>query len=47
MKWIKDSLILIEACLDKTWEVLNSGHWQSVPVEYRYCYTLCIILKVM
>ncbi|PBC30364.1 JmjC domain-containing protein [Apis cerana cerana] len=47
MKWIKDSLILIEACLDKTWEALNSGHWQSVPIEYRYSYTLCTILKTI
>ncbi|XP_061930024.1 bifunctional peptidase and arginyl-hydroxylase JMJD5-like isoform X1 [Apis cerana] len=47
MKWTKDSLILIEACLDKTWEALNSGHWQSVPIEYRYSYTLCTILKTI
>ncbi|KOX74949.1 Ankyrin-2 [Melipona quadrifasciata] len=47
LKWIKNSLIVVEACLDKTWEILNSGHWQFVPVEYRYCYTLCTILKTV
>lgn len=47
IKWIKNSLIVVEACMDKTWEVLNSGHWQFVPIEYRYCYTLCTILKVI
>lgn len=46
-KWVKSTLILVEACLDKTWEILNSGHWQSVPVEYRYCYSLCTILKTI
>lgn len=47
IKWIKNSLIVVEACMDKTWEVLNSGHWQFVPIEYRYCYTLCTILKAV
>ncbi|XP_034174793.2 bifunctional peptidase and arginyl-hydroxylase JMJD5 [Osmia lignaria lignaria] len=46
-KWIENSLILVEACLDKTWETLNSGYWQFVPIEYRYCYSLCIILKAV
>ncbi|XP_003704451.2 jumonji C domain-containing protein 5 isoform X1 [Megachile rotundata] len=47
IKWIENSLILIEACLDRTWEILNSGYWQSVPIEYRYCYSLCVILKAV
>lgn len=42
-----NSLILVEACLDRTWEILNSGYWKSVPIEYRYCYTLCVILKAV
>ncbi|XP_076239959.1 jumonji C domain-containing protein 5 isoform X2 [Calliopsis andreniformis] len=46
-KWIENTVILVEACLDKTWETLNSGYWQSVPIEYRYCYSLCTILKVV
>ena len=46
-EWIESSLILLEACLDRTWETLNSGYWQSVPIEYRYCYSLCSILKVV
>lgn len=45
-KWLNDSLTLVDACLDRTWEVLNSGHWRSVPLEYRYSYSLCSILKV-
>lgn len=36
----------LEACLDRTWEVLNSGYWKDVRIEYRYCYTLCVIVKV-
>ncbi|KAG7212857.1 hypothetical protein KM043_002210 [Ampulex compressa] len=44
-KWIKNSLLLTEACLDRTWEMLNSGYWKDVPIEYRYCYSLCIIMK--
>ncbi|XP_025075410.1 jmjC domain-containing protein 5 [Pogonomyrmex barbatus] len=46
-KWINTSLIRLEACLDRTWEVLNSGYWKNVPIEYRYCYSLCIIIKVL
>ncbi|XP_076628937.1 bifunctional peptidase and arginyl-hydroxylase JMJD5 [Colletes latitarsis] len=46
-KWVENSLILVEACLDKTWEILNSGYWQSVPIDYRYCYSLCTILKAV
>ncbi|XP_054003851.1 bifunctional peptidase and arginyl-hydroxylase JMJD5 [Hylaeus anthracinus] len=46
-KWVESSLILIEACLDRTWEILNSGYWQSVPINHRYCYSLCTILKTI
>ncbi|CAK9820558.1 Bifunctional peptidase and arginyl-hydroxylase JMJD5 [Anthophora plagiata] len=45
--WIEDSLLLVEACLDKTWEILNSGYWRFVSVEYRYCYSFCTILKAV
>ncbi|XP_076296641.1 uncharacterized protein LOC143216947 isoform X2 [Lasioglossum baleicum] len=47
IKWVDSSLILVEACLDKTWEILNSGYWKYVPIEYRYCYSLCTILKAV
>ncbi|XP_076655045.1 bifunctional peptidase and arginyl-hydroxylase JMJD5 [Halictus rubicundus] len=46
-KWVDSSLVLVEACLDKTWEILNSGYWKYVPIEYRYCYSLCTILKAV
>ncbi|XP_031833279.2 bifunctional peptidase and arginyl-hydroxylase JMJD5 [Nomia melanderi] len=46
-KWVNSSLILIEACLDRTWETLNSGYWNHVPIAYRYCYSLCTILKAV
>lgn len=46
-KWVATSLLLVEACLDKTWEVLNSGYWKDVPIEYRYCYSLCTIIKTI
>ncbi|XP_011151408.1 lysine-specific demethylase 8 [Harpegnathos saltator] len=46
-KWISTSITKIEACLDRTWEALNSGYWKDVPIEYRYCYSLCIIMKVI
>ncbi|XP_017796883.1 PREDICTED: lysine-specific demethylase 8-like [Habropoda laboriosa] len=45
--WIEDSLLLVEACLDKTWEILNSGYWRFVLIEYRYCYSFCTILKAV
>lgn len=45
-KWINASIIRLEACLDRTWEVLNSGYWKDVPIEYRYCYSFCVIVKV-
>lgn len=45
-KWIKKSLITIEACLDRTWEILNSGHWKDVPISYRYSYSFCSLVKV-
>lgn len=45
-KWISASITRLEACLDRTWEVLNSGYWKNVPTEYRYCYSLCVIVKV-
>ncbi|XP_057336029.1 bifunctional peptidase and arginyl-hydroxylase JMJD5 [Microplitis mediator] len=38
-------LIELEACLDRTWEDLNTGHWKDVPVNYRHCYTICSLLK--
>ncbi|XP_032662611.1 bifunctional peptidase and arginyl-hydroxylase JMJD5 isoform X2 [Odontomachus brunneus] len=43
--WISTSITRIEACLDRTWEALNSGYWKDVPIEYRYCYSLCIVIK--
>ncbi|KAL0130444.1 hypothetical protein PUN28_002250 [Cardiocondyla obscurior] len=46
-KWINSSITRIEACLDRTWEVLNSGYWKDISVEYRYCYSLCIVLKAI
>lgn len=46
-EWTRDSLILVDACLDKTWEVLNSGQWQSVSIEYRHCYSLCSVLEAV
>ncbi|XP_043485810.1 lysine-specific demethylase 8 [Polistes fuscatus] len=46
-KWIKKSLITIEACLDRTWEILNSGHWKDVPISYRYSYSFCSLVKVI
>ncbi|KAJ8675645.1 hypothetical protein QAD02_011431 [Eretmocerus hayati] len=41
--WVKSDLITVEACLDRTWEMLNSGYWKDVPINYRYCYSLCSI----
>ncbi|XP_071630739.1 bifunctional peptidase and arginyl-hydroxylase JMJD5 isoform X2 [Temnothorax longispinosus] len=46
-KWINASITRLEACLDRTWEVLNSGSWKDVPIEYRYCYSLCVIVKAV
>lgn len=45
-KWISTSITRVEACLDRTWETLNSGYWKDVPIEYRYCYSLCTVVKV-
>ncbi|XP_033226638.1 lysine-specific demethylase 8-like isoform X1 [Belonocnema kinseyi] len=44
-EWVENSLLRLEACLDRTWEMLNSGYWKDVPIQYRYSYTLCSILK--
>ncbi|CAG5074070.1 Similar to Kdm8: Bifunctional peptidase and arginyl-hydroxylase JMJD5 (Mus musculus) [Cotesia congregata] len=38
-------LIEIEACLDRTWENLNTGYWKDVSIGHRYCYTICSLLK--
>ncbi|XP_046834159.1 lysine-specific demethylase 8 isoform X2 [Vespa crabro] len=46
-KWINNSLIRIEACLDRIWQMLNSGHWKDVPLSYRYSYSFCSLLKVI
>ncbi|XP_018366263.1 PREDICTED: lysine-specific demethylase 8 isoform X1 [Trachymyrmex cornetzi] len=46
-KWINTSITRLEACLDRTWEILNSGYWKDVPIEYRYCYSLCVIVKAV
>ncbi|XP_011300514.1 lysine-specific demethylase 8 isoform X2 [Fopius arisanus] len=35
----------LEACVDRTWETLNTGHWKDVEVRHRYCYTICSALK--
>ncbi|XP_015589895.1 jmjC domain-containing protein 5 isoform X2 [Cephus cinctus] len=45
IEWVENSLLRIEACLDRTWEMLNSGYWKNVPIQYRYCYSYCTILK--
>lgn len=45
--WIDASLSRVEACLDRTWEMLNTGHWKDVPIENRYCYSLCTVVKAM
>ncbi|KAK0094403.1 hypothetical protein PV326_011037, partial [Microctonus aethiopoides] len=42
---VDDLLLIAEACLDRTWEELNTGHWKNVPIEQRHCYTVCSILK--
>ncbi|XP_020290969.1 lysine-specific demethylase 8-like isoform X2 [Pseudomyrmex gracilis] len=46
-KWISTSITRVEACLDRTWETLNSGYWKDVPIEYRYCYSLCTVVKAI
>ncbi|XP_012222412.2 bifunctional peptidase and arginyl-hydroxylase JMJD5 [Linepithema humile] len=46
-KWISSAIERVEACLDRIWEALNSGYWKEVPVEYRYCYSLCAIVKAV
>ena len=43
---IDDYLLAVSACIDRTWEMLNSGYWKNVPLEYRYCYSLSCTLKV-
>lgn len=45
-EWIKSDLLITEACLDRTWDLLNSGYWKDVPISYRYSYSLCSIIKV-
>ncbi|XP_029680854.1 bifunctional peptidase and arginyl-hydroxylase JMJD5-like isoform X3 [Formica exsecta] len=45
--WINNSITRVEACLDRTWELLNSGYWKDVPIGYRYCYSLCVALKAV
>ncbi|XP_048513078.1 bifunctional peptidase and arginyl-hydroxylase JMJD5 isoform X2 [Athalia rosae] len=44
-QWIQNALVKLDACLDRTWESLNSGYWKEVSVKYRYCYSFCTILK--
>ncbi|XP_058798769.1 bifunctional peptidase and arginyl-hydroxylase JMJD5 isoform X2 [Phymastichus coffea] len=44
-EWIKNDLLIVDACLDRTWEMLNSGYWKDVPIIYRYCYSLCCVIK--
>ncbi|KAH0947500.1 hypothetical protein HN011_003656 [Eciton burchellii] len=46
-KWIDASLTRVEACLDRTWEMLNTGHWKDVPIENRYCFSLCTVIKAV
>ncbi|KAK2580279.1 hypothetical protein KPH14_012526 [Odynerus spinipes] len=46
-KWITKSLIRIEACLDRTWQILNSGYWKDVPLSYRYSYSFCSLIKII
>lgn len=45
--WINNSITRVEACLDRTWEILNSGYWKDVPIGYRYCYSLCVAIKAI
>lgn len=35
----------LEACLGRIWETLHSGYWKNVPIQYRYSYSICSILK--
>ncbi|XP_043268478.1 bifunctional peptidase and arginyl-hydroxylase JMJD5 isoform X2 [Venturia canescens] len=42
---IDDSLLRLEACLDQTWETLNTGYWKDVSINYRYSYTLASVIK--
>ncbi|XP_046629896.1 bifunctional peptidase and arginyl-hydroxylase JMJD5 isoform X2 [Neodiprion virginianus] len=44
-KWLQDAIVTVEACLDRTWESLNSGCWKEVSIHYKYCYTFCTIIK--
>ncbi|XP_046749584.1 lysine-specific demethylase 8 isoform X2 [Diprion similis] len=44
-KWLQDAIVTLEACLDRTWESLNSGYWKEVSIHYKYCYTFCTIVK--
>ncbi|XP_034951121.1 bifunctional peptidase and arginyl-hydroxylase JMJD5 [Chelonus insularis] len=43
--WIECRLIRIDACLYRIWEDLNTGHWKNVPIQHRYSYTICSIVK--
>ncbi|XP_023288250.1 jmjC domain-containing protein 5 [Orussus abietinus] len=45
--WVKNSLLRLEACLDRAWESLNSGYWKDVPIEHRVCYSVCSILMAL
>ncbi|RLU19658.1 hypothetical protein DMN91_008215 [Ooceraea biroi] len=45
--WIGASLTRVDACLDRAWETLNTGHWKDVPIENRYCYSLCTVIKAV
>ncbi|XP_051157041.1 bifunctional peptidase and arginyl-hydroxylase JMJD5-like isoform X2 [Leptopilina boulardi] len=44
---IKNMELRIEACLDRIWETLHSGYWKDVPIQYRYSYSICSILKTI
>ncbi|XP_014229131.1 jmjC domain-containing protein 5 isoform X1 [Trichogramma pretiosum] len=46
-QWLDKHLLVSDACLERTWEMLNSGYWKDVPINYRYCYSLCSVIKAV
>lgn len=45
--FIKNMELRLETCLDRIWETLHSGHWKDVPIQYRYSYSICSVLKAI
>ncbi|KAF7994376.1 hypothetical protein HCN44_003848 [Aphidius gifuensis] len=46
-EWIHNTFWRLEACVDRTWEALNTGYWKDVPIRERHCYTICSVMKCM